>query len=130
MARLRQRFFISPLVLVRDHWRPVVDLLDVAWSWLADLGERRLVQVYAKADVLARLARDRRLQALEGEPHDLLQELTHRPGGAGLLRDALARTPDLTEAARAALAAAPSHDHGDPHEIPPRRPAAGRPRSR
>lgn len=119
MSRLRQRFYVSPLVLSSGHLRPVVDLYDAAWTWLADLGDRRLVQVFAKPQTVARLDRDRRLQALEGPVFAALQELTHRDGGAGLLRESLARKTDLLEAAQEALSAAP-----------PRRtfvPAAGRP---
>ncbi len=107
MSRLRQRFYVSPLVLHKDHHRPVVDLYDAAWTWLADLGNKRLVQVFAKPQTVAKLDRDRRLQALAGEPFELLQELTHREGGAELLRESLARRPDLLEAVREALAAAP-----------------------
>lgn len=119
MSRLRQRFYVSPLVLSSGHLRPVVDLYDAAWTWLADLGDRRLVQVFAKPQTVARLDRDRRLQPLEGAAFAALQELTHRDGGAGLLRQALEKRADLLEAAQAALAVAP-----------PRRtfvPAGGRP---
>lgn len=117
MSRLRQRFYISPLVLHRDHYRPVVDLFDVAWSWLADVGDRRLVQVFAKPDLAAKLDRDRRMQAVAGETFDTLQELIHRERGAELLRESLARTPDLAAAAREALALAPppAEPTGDSH---------------
>lgn len=107
MSRLRQRFYISPLVLNDGHLRPVVDLYDGAWSWLADMGQCRLVQVFAKPQTFVRLGRDRRLSLVEGEAFELLQELTHREGGTDLLREALSRSPELAVAAREALAAAP-----------------------
>jgi hypothetical protein len=103
VARFRQRFYISPLVLRRGHRRPVVDLFDAPWSWIADLGERRLVQVYAKAETIARLDRDGRLEPVTGEAFSLLQELTHRDGGAERLREALLATSDLAAAVRRAL---------------------------
>ncbi|MCC6738174.1 MAG: hypothetical protein IT452_03950 [Planctomycetia bacterium] len=107
MSRLRQRFYVSPLVLSNGHLRPVVDLYDAAWTWLADLGDRRLVQVFAKPQTVARLDRDRRLQALDGPVFAALQELTHRDGGADLLRKSLAQRPGLLDAAQHALSAAP-----------------------
>lgn len=103
-------------MLHRGHLRPVVDLYDAAWTWLADLGERRLVQVFAKPETMTRLDRDRRLEAVSGEAFSLMQELTHRERGAELLRKALERRPQLVEAAREALAAAP------PKPVDPRRP--------
>lgn len=103
MSRLRQRFYLSPLVLSGGHLRPVVDLFDVAWNWLADIGDLRLVQVFAKADTVTRMDRDRRLQAVQGAAFDLLQELTHRDNGPERLRDALLQTPDLAAAAALAI---------------------------
>jgi hypothetical protein len=103
VSRFRQRFYVSPLVLLRGHHRPVVDLFDAPWSWIADLGERRLVQVHAKAETIARLDRDARLEPVTGEAFSLLQELTHREGGPERLREALRATPDLAAAARRAL---------------------------
>ncbi|KAF0246343.1 MAG: hypothetical protein FD180_831 [Planctomycetota bacterium] len=85
----------------------MVDLYDAAWTWLADIGERRLVQVFAKPTTVTRLDRDRRLEALTGEAFSLMQELTHREGGAELLREALGRRPAIVDAAREALSAAP-----------------------
>ncbi|MEK7468909.1 MAG: hypothetical protein AAB074_16160 [Planctomycetota bacterium] len=84
-----------------------MDLYDAAWTWLADIGERRLVQVFAKPQTMTRLDRDRRLEAIAGEAFSLMQELTHREGGAELLREALVRHPQIVDAAREALAAAP-----------------------
>ncbi|MCE9581519.1 MAG: hypothetical protein K8T20_03275 [Planctomycetes bacterium] len=107
MSRLRQLFFVSPLVLQDGHFRPVVDLYDGAWSWLADIGDRRLVQVFAKPQTVSKLTRDRRLVPVESATFALLQELTHREGGAELLREALSRSPVLPVAAREALAVAP-----------------------
>jgi hypothetical protein len=98
---------VAPLVLKDDNLRPVVDLYDAAWTWLADMGERRLVQVFAKPETMAKLDRDRRLEAIAGDAFSLLQELTHRERGAELLRESLARHPKLVDAAREALEAAP-----------------------
>jgi hypothetical protein len=105
VAKFRQRFYVTPLVEARGHLRPVVDLYDVAWSWIADLGELRLVQTFAKADVGAKMDRDARMRSVAGDTFGLLQELTHRPGGLEKLREELERTSDLGAAARAACAA-------------------------